>query len=209
METLTTDLQVAQIIIIRILVSFILGVIIGIERGISHRTVGFRTLSLVCVGSAGFTLISIYGFQDVDTARVAAQIVTGIGFLGAGAILHRGYITKGLTTAAALWLTAAIGMACGTGMFILAFIMTLMALVLLWVLKPFKLHLDRMLDTPNGNGNGKSKKKGVANHDILVHFNRSRKVATFIPTPVKEPISSVRTKKRLGAAPRSIASALS
>ena len=159
METLTTDLQVAQIIIIRILVSFILGVIIGIERGISHRTVGFRTLSLVCVGSAGFTLISIYGFQDVDTARVAAQIVTGIGFLGAGAILHRGYITKGLTTAAALWLTAAIGMACGTGMFILAFIMTLMALVLLWVLKPFKLHLDRMLDTPNGNGNGKSKKK--------------------------------------------------
>ena len=158
METLTTDLQVAQIIIIRILVSFVLGVIIGIERGISHKTVGFRTLSLVCVGSAGFTLISIYGFQGVDTARVAAQIVTGIGFLGAGAILHRGYITKGLTTAAALWVTAAVGMACGTGMFILAFIITLMALILLWVLKPFKIHLDRMLDTQNGS-DGKSKKK--------------------------------------------------
>ena len=158
METLTTDLQVAQIIILRILVSFILGVIIGIERGISHKTVGFRTLSLVCVGSAGFTLISIYGFHDVDTARVAAQIVTGIGFLGAGAILHRGYITKGLTTAAALWVTAAIGMACGTGMFILAFIITLMSLILLWVLKPFKLHLDRILDTQNGNGKNKKKR---------------------------------------------------
>ncbi|MBI3590415.1 MAG: MgtC/SapB family protein [Candidatus Melainabacteria bacterium] len=155
METLTTDLQVAQIIIIRILVSFILGVLIGIERGISHKAVGFRTLSLVCVGSTGFTLISIYGFQGVDTSRVAAQIVTGIGFLGAGAILHRGYITKGLTTATALWVAAAVGMACGTGMFVLAFVITLMSLILLWVLKPFKIHLDRMLD----NGNGKSSKK--------------------------------------------------
>ena len=156
METLTTDLQVAQIIIIRILISFVLGVIIGIERGISHKTVGFRTISLVCVGSTGFTLISIYGFHEVDTSRIAAQIVTGIGFLGAGAILHKGYITKGLTTAAALWVSAAVGMACGTGMFVLAFIVTLMSLILLWVLKPFKIHLDKMLDKENGNG---SKKK--------------------------------------------------
>lgn len=150
METLTTDLNVAQTVIIRILVAFILGVIIGIERGISHKVVGFRTLTLVCVGSTGFTLISIYGFQNVDTSRVAAQIVTGIGFLGAGAILHKGYITKGLTTAAALWVAAAIGMACGCGMFVLAFIITLMSLVLLWVLKPFKIHLDRMMDKENG-----------------------------------------------------------
>ena len=149
METLAADLQVAQIIIIRILVSFLLGVIIGIERGISHKTVGFRTLSLACIGSTGFTLISIYGFQDVDSSRVAAQIVTGIGFLGAGAILHRGYITKGLTTATALWVAAAVGMACGTGMFILAFILILMSLILLWVLKPFKIHLDRIVDRDN------------------------------------------------------------
>ena len=158
MEVITTDLQIAQIIIIRILISFILGVIIGIERGISHKTVGFRTISLVCVGSTAFTLISIYGFQGVDTSRVAAQIITGIGFLGAGAILHKGYITKGLTTAAALWVSASVGMACGTGMFILAFIVTLMALILLWVLKPFKIHLDRMLDGENGNKHGKKKK---------------------------------------------------
>ncbi len=151
LETITNDLQVAQIIIIRILVSFILGVIIGIERGISHKAIGFRTISLVCVGSTAFTLISIYGFSGVDTSRIAAQIVTGIGFLGAGAILHKGYTTKGLTTATALWVAAAVGMACGCGMFVLAFIVTLMALILLWVLKPFKIHLDRMVDRDNGN----------------------------------------------------------
>ncbi len=150
-ETITADLQVAQIIIVRILISLLLGVLIGIERGISHKAVGLRTTSLVCIGSTAFTLISIYGFQGVDTARVAAQIVTGIGFLGAGAILHKGYTTKGLTTAAALWVSAAVGMACGTGMFVLAFIVTLMALSLLWVLKPFKAHLDKIVDNDNGD----------------------------------------------------------
>ena len=166
METLATDLQIAQTIIIRIVISFILGVLIGIERGISHKTVGFRTISLVCVGSTGFTLLSIYGFQDVDTSRVAAQIVTGIGFLGAGAILHRGYITKGLTTAAALWVSAAVGMACGCGMFVLAFVITLMSIILLWVLKPFKIHLDRMLDNENGNSK-RSKKKNSESEEEL------------------------------------------
>ena len=166
MEIITTDLQEAQTIIIRILISFVLGVIIGIERGISHKTVGFRTISLVCVGSTAFTLISIYGFQGVDTSRVAAQIITGIGFLGAGAILHKGYITKGLTTAAALWVSSAVGMACGTGMFVLAFIVTLMALILLWVLKPFKIHLDRMLDSENGNSK-RGKKRNLESEDEI------------------------------------------
>lgn len=158
-ETLASDLQVAQVIIIRVLVSFILGIAIGIERGISHKTVGFRTISLVCVASTGFTLVSIYGFEGVDTSRIAAQVVSGIGFLGAGAILHRGYITKGLTTATTLWVAAAIGMACGTGMFVLAFVITLMSLFLLWVLKPFKTHLDKIVDNENGNGSGKNGKK--------------------------------------------------
>ena len=76
-------------------------------------------------------------------------VVVGIGFLGAGAILHQGHTTKGLTTAAALWTTAAIGMACGCGMFVLAFITTLFTLILLWVLKPFKIHLDKMRDNEN------------------------------------------------------------
>lgn len=149
MNLLATDIEIAQTIIIRILVAFLLGVIIGIERGIAHKAVGFRTLALVCIGSCGFTLVSIYGFQQVDTSRVAAQIVTGIGFLGAGAILHRGHITKGLTTAAALWVAAAIGMACGAGMFVLAFIVTLITLILLWVLKPVKRKLDRIVEKDN------------------------------------------------------------
>jgi len=159
LEAFATDLQIAQILIVRVLVSLILGVIIGIERGISHKAVGFRTISLVCVSSTGFTLISIYGFEGVDTSRIAAQVVSGIGFLGAGAILHKGYITKGLTTAAALWIASAIGMACGTGMFVLALILTLMTLILLWVLKPFKIHLDRMIDNETGNGNGSKVRK--------------------------------------------------
>ncbi len=159
MEAFTSDLNIAQLIIVRILVSLVLGVIIGIERGISHKTVGFRTISLVCVASTGYTLISIYGFQEVDTSRIAAQVVSGIGFLGAGAILHKGYITKGLTTAAALWVAAAIGMACGTGMFVLAAVLTLMTLVLLWVLKPFKIHLDKMVDRDKSINNKVKKKK--------------------------------------------------
>ena len=150
MEVFATDVEVAKTIIVRILISFILGVTIGIERGINHKTVGFRTLSLVCIGSTAFTLISIYGFKGVDTSRVASQIVTGIGFLGAGAILHQGYTTKGLTTAAALWVAAAVGMACACGMFILAFILTLMSLILLWVLKPIKTHLGKINDKENG-----------------------------------------------------------
>lgn len=167
METFTTDLQVAQTIIVRVLVSLILGVIIGIERGISHKAVGFRTISLVCVASTGFTLISIFGFEGVDTSRIAAQVVSGIGFLGAGAILHKGYITKGLTTAAALWIASAIGMACGTGMFVLASVLTLMTLVLLWVLKPFKIHLDRMVDSENGNSSKGKKKKIIERTEPL------------------------------------------
>ena len=150
METFTTDLNIAQTIIIRVLISFLLGIFIGLERGMSHKTVGFRTLALVCVGSTGFTLVSIYGFEQVDTSRVAAQIVTGIGFLGAGTILHRGQVTKGLTTAAALWVAAAVGVACGTGMFILALVITLMALILLWVLKPVRRKLDHFVEKDDG-----------------------------------------------------------
>jgi putative Mg2+ transporter-C (MgtC) family protein len=146
MESFVVDSNIAHVIIVRILMSFFLGLIIGLERGIAHKAVGFRTLALVCVGSTGFTLVSMYGFEQVDTSRVAAQIVTGIGFLGAGAILHRGHVTKGLTTAATLWVVAAIGMACGSGMLVLACVITLMALILLWVLKPVKRKLDNFAE---------------------------------------------------------------
>ncbi len=102
--------------------SVLLGAVIGLERERQGKSAGLRTHALVSLGSALFTLISIRGFGGVaamggrDPARVAAQIVTGVGFLGAGTIMHEGITIRGLTTAASLWTTAGIGMAAGSGM---------------------------------------------------------------------------------------------
>ena len=93
---------------------------LGVERKIRFKEAGMRTHSIVAGGAALFMLVSKYGFADIpnyDAARVAAQVVSGIGFLGAGMILHRKQAVHGLTTAAGVWFTAAIGMACGAGMY--------------------------------------------------------------------------------------------
>ena len=108
--------------------AFVLSALIGLEREIRQKSAGLRTYTLVGVAAALFLLISKYGFSDVlssgrvvlDPSRVAAQIVTGIGFLGAGVIFVRSDVVKGLTTAATIWLTTAIGMACGAGLLLLA-----------------------------------------------------------------------------------------
>ncbi len=113
-----------------------LGAAIGFEREMHRQPAGFRTHSLVALGSALFTIISAYGFagSSVDPTRIAAQIVSGIGFIGAGTILqYRGNI-RGLTTAASLWAVAAIGMAAGAGLLILALVGTLLILVVLALL---------------------------------------------------------------------------
>jgi len=117
-------------------IGLVLGAVIGYERELHRQPAGFRTHSLVAVGSALFTIISAYGFAgpSVDPTRIAAQIVSGIGFIGAGTILqHRGNI-RGLTTAASLWSVAAIGMAAGAGMLAIATIGTFLILVVLSVL---------------------------------------------------------------------------
>ncbi len=110
--------------VIRLLVAAALGALIGFEREREHKPAGLRTHILISLGSALFTVISIYGFgvNGVDQSRIAAGIVTGIGFLGAGVILHgvRGAVVLGLTTAASIWATAAVGMAVGTGMYLIA-----------------------------------------------------------------------------------------
>jgi putative Mg2+ transporter-C (MgtC) family protein len=114
----------------------VLGAAIGFEREMHRQPAGFRTHSLVALGSALFTIISAYGFAGsiVDPTRIAAQIVSGIGFIGAGTILqHRGNI-RGLTTAASLWAVAAIGMAAGAGLLALALVGTLLILVVLSLL---------------------------------------------------------------------------
>ena len=120
-------------LVLRILLAVALGAIIGFQRGKAEKPAGMRDLVLICAGAALFTVVSIYGFGVVDQARVAAGIVTGIGFLGAGAIIRRGEggVVKGLTTAATIWVTAGIGLAAGAGMYILATVTTFLVLVVL------------------------------------------------------------------------------
>ena len=131
--------------LLRIAVAAGLGGAVGFERELREREAGLRTHLVVCVGSALFTLVSAYGFHDflvnggsvvrADPTRIAAQIVSGIGFLGAGAIIRQGLSVRGLTTAATLWLVAAIGMACGAGYYDAAIIATGIALVTLGPLR--------------------------------------------------------------------------
>ena len=121
---------------IRLSLALILGGAIGIEREYRAKEAGFRTHFLVALGSALFCVVSQFGFGiDLkDSSRVAAQVVSGIGFLGAGTIIFQKNVVRGLTTAAGLWVTAAIGLACGTGMYVAAAIATLMVLLGLEVL---------------------------------------------------------------------------
>ena len=118
-------------IVLRILLAIALGAIIGFQRGKAEKPAGMRDLILISAGSALFTVVSIYGF-GADPARVAAGIVTGIGFLGAGAIIRRGEGgVKGLTTAATIWVTAGIGLATGAGMYVIAPVATFLVLMVL------------------------------------------------------------------------------
>jgi putative Mg2+ transporter-C (MgtC) family protein len=138
--------------LLRLALAAALGGLIGVEREIREREAGLRTHMLVSLGSALFTVVSAYGFhaflasgQSVvraDPTRIAAQIVTGIGFLGAGAIIRQGLSVRGLTTAATLWVVAAIGLASGAGYYSAAVITTALVLISLW---PLRILAFRML----------------------------------------------------------------
>lgn len=126
--------------VISIILAVVLGGTIGLEREIRGKVAGLRTNILICLGAAVFTIISrqIADGTEASPARIAAQIVTGVGFLGAGAIIRdRGGI-YGLTTAATIWMVASIGMACGAGFFLLAFTSTMIALMVLICLTPLE-----------------------------------------------------------------------
>lgn len=117
--------------IARILLAFLLGGAIGLERERRKKPAGLRTHILVCMGSALFTLIGLMGFPGADPARVASYLVVGIGFIGAGCVLHQRGKIAGLTTAASLWVTTAIGMATGIGSYFLAVLTTALTFVVL------------------------------------------------------------------------------
>lgn len=139
--------------LIRLILALALGFSLGLERELTNKYAGLRTHILVCLGACIFTLLSIYGFPTFasgdnvvitnatgirDTSRVAAQIVTGIGFIGAGTVLRNGPMVFGLTTAATLWIAASIGMACGAGMYDVAIIATLLSVAVLTLIRIFE-----------------------------------------------------------------------
>lgn len=125
---------------LRLAVALILGAVVGLERERQERAAGLRTVTMVSLGSCLFTIVGAYGFPQTDPSRVAAQIVTGIGFLGAGTIFLRKDLVRGLTTAATIWTVAAIGMAAGTAQYFEAAFTTLLILAVLMVLKPIEKH---------------------------------------------------------------------
>lgn len=126
--------------ILRLLLAAVLGAAIGYQREKVGKPAGLRTHILICVGSALFTVASVYGFgTGADPARVAAGIVTGIGFIGAGAIIRRGEgVVEGLTTAASIWAVAAIGLAVGTGLYLLSAVVTAIIVIVLLLPHPIR-----------------------------------------------------------------------
>lgn len=140
-------------LIIRISAALGLGFLLGLERELTNKYAGLRTHILVCLGACIFTIISVYGFPTFaesdnviidnstgirDTGRVAAQVVSGIGFIGAGAVLRNGPMIIGLTTAATLWISAAIGMTCGVGLYDVAILTTVLSVAVLTLIRVFE-----------------------------------------------------------------------
>lgn len=135
-------------VLLRIATAIGCGFLLGLERELTNKYAGLRTHILVCLGACIFTIISVYGFPTVltndeanglrDTGRVAAQVVSGIGFIGAGAVLRNGPMIFGLTTAATLWIAAAIGMACGAGLFYIGAATAVCSVAVLTLIRVFE-----------------------------------------------------------------------
>ncbi|MBN1819314.1 MAG: MgtC/SapB family protein, partial [Prolixibacteraceae bacterium] len=139
--------------LLRLFISFIVGTVIGIEREAHNQPAGLRTHILICIGATLIMMLSIFipqvftDFQNGDPGRIAAQVVSGIGFLGAGAILKFGADVKGLTTAASIWTIAAVGLAIGAGMYMISVIAVVIILFALTVMDIFekKIFKERLL----------------------------------------------------------------
>lgn len=130
--------------LVSVLLAALVGGIIGLEREYHDKTAGLRTMILIAIGSALFTILSVEIGGAMDPARVAAALVSGVGFLGAGAIIKAGMSIRGLTTAATIWLVASLGMGMGAGMYTLTFGVTFLVLIVLWGLPLFERRIDAM-----------------------------------------------------------------
>ena len=176
--------------IIRLMIAAAAGSVIGFERERLQWAAGLRTHMLVCVGSCLVMIVSAFGFTDVlqqknivlDPSRIAAQVVSGIGFLGAGTILLRGEVVRGLTTAASLWAVAAIGLAVGAGLYVAALATTVIALVILAGIKPIEDYYRDRVQTRRLNVVAKRGEMTIATlHDTI--GARAVRVKQFVQQP--------------------------
>jgi len=178
----------------RLALAALFGSVIGLERERLLWAAGLRTHMLVCVGSCLIMLVSAFGFADVlgtdhvvlDPSRIAAQVVSGIGFLGAGTILLRGEVVKGLTTAASLWGVAAIGLAIGSGLYVPALAATALIVGILAGVKPFE---ERWRDRMRAQTLRLTARKGTLSIDTLqaATGKRASRVRTFTVRPSADP----------------------
>jgi len=125
------DLSFEIELVVRLVLGFILSAVVGLEREVSLKPAGLRTHILVGLGSTLLTILSLHAFPESDSARVAASIVVGIGFLGAGTIIKTEQKVIGLTTAATLWIVSSIGIASGSGLYLLAITVTILSFIVL------------------------------------------------------------------------------
>lgn len=178
--------------VLKLFLAVLVGGLIGAERELRDKSAGFRTILLITVGSTLFTIFSLGIGIETNPTRIAANIVTGIGFLGAGAILREGHRVTGLTTAATIWLAAALGMGIGAGKFALVGIATVLTLIVLWVFPTFETWLDRARETvtyeislPIQSPRRKTLLETFESYGIRVHHWREVKVGNVILTSVR------------------------
>lgn len=141
--------RIEILVLSRIILAILLGAIIGLERELYKRPAGLRTHILVCVASCLIMLVSMYGFDGEDPARMAAQVVSGIGFLGAGAIMKEEKGVMGITTAATIWVSAMLGLACGNGFYFGAILVAVLALVILTILRKVESRISSISREPS------------------------------------------------------------
>ncbi len=158
--------------ILRILFAGLVGGLIGLERAYHDKSAGFRTMIMIATGSALFSIFSIVvGSPAGDSARIAAAVVTGVGFLGAGAIVKEGINIHGLTTSASIWIVASLGMGAGFGLYELTAAVTVVMMVVLWLLPPIEHHVDALHEFVTFNILVKNSDK--VEDAVLEHFTES------------------------------------